>query len=87
MKRTQVQLDERTYQMLRREAFQRGRSMSSLVRESLALSLGAKPSRRRRSVKEFTFIASGRSRQGRLAPVSERHNAALAEALQKRRAR
>lgn len=87
MRRTQVQLDERTYEMLRREAFERGRSMSSLVREYLARSMGSAPSRRRRSIKAFTFIGAGHSRQGRLAPVSERHDAAMAEALRKRPAR
>ncbi len=81
MKRTQIQLDERTYEALRRRAFERGCSISSLVRELLAYSLGAGKAKKRRTIKDFTFIAAGRSRQDQLSPVSERHDEALEEAL------
>jgi hypothetical protein len=81
LKRTQIQLDERTYETLRRRAFERGCSMSSLVRELLAGSLGTSKTKQRTSIKEFSFIGAGRSRQGRLSPVSERHDEALEEAL------
>lgn len=81
MRRTQIQLDERTYEALRRRAFERGRSISSVVRELLAQSLGTGRAKRRPTIKDFTFIAAGRSRQDRLSPVSERHDEALAEAL------
>ncbi len=80
MKRTQVQLDEATYQVLRRKAFERGISLAALIREVLREHLGTGPARRRR-VEDFTFIGSGRSDDGSLAPVSERHDEALGEAL------
>lgn len=40
MRRTQIQLDERTYETLRRRAFEKGCSVSSYVREVLAYALG-----------------------------------------------
>lgn len=83
MKRTQVQLDERTYEALRRRAFEKGRSMSSLARELMAQSLGTSTVKQRPTIKDFTFIGAGRSRQGRLSPVSERHDEALAGVLKK----
>ena len=35
MKRTQIQLDDATYEAVRRRAFDEGRSMASVVREDL----------------------------------------------------
>lgn len=81
MKRTQIQLDERTYEALRRRAFEKGCSISSLVRELLTHSLGVGKAKKRPTIKDFSFIAAGRSRQDRLSPVSERHDEALGEAL------
>ncbi len=83
MKRTQIQLDATTYEALRRRAFERGLSLSALVRESLAQYLGAGKRKQRPTIQDFTFIGSGRSRQGRLSPVSERHDEALAEVFLK----
>lgn len=77
MKRTQVQLDEAAYRALKRKAFERGISMSALLRELVHGQLI--PARVPRSVENFRFIGSGQSKQGRLAPVSERHDEALAE--------
>jgi len=37
------------------------------------------PARAPRSLESFHFIGSGQTKQGRLAPVSERHDEALAE--------
>lgn len=87
MKRTQIQLDEWTYETLRRRAYERGSSISALVRNVLVQSLRGRGPRRRLSLKQFRFIGAGRSRHGRLGPVSERHDEALAETLAKRRAR
>lgn len=81
MKRTQIQLDERTYETLRRRAFEKGCSISALVRELLAHALGTGRVRGRPTMKDFTFIGAGRSRQGRLSPVSERHDEALVKSL------
>lgn len=80
MKRTQVQLDEATYQLLRRKAFDRGISLAALIREVLREHLGMSLATRRR-IEDFTFIRSGSSDDGSLKPVSERHDEALAEAL------
>ncbi len=84
MKRTQIQLDEGTYEALRRQAYQQGCSISALIRNTLAKSLKARRSKRRLSIKHFTFIDAGHSQQGQLAPVSEHHDDALAESLVKR---
>ena len=51
MKRTQIQLDERTYELLRRKAFERGCSISAYVREVLAVLLGSAPAPERRSIR------------------------------------
>ena len=77
MRRTQVQLDEVTYRALKREAFERGVSMSALLRELLREQLNPAPAPRR--LEAFRFIGSGRNQQGELAPISERHDEALAE--------
>ncbi len=87
MKRTQIQLDERTYEALRRRAFEKGCSISALVRELLAHALGARRASRRPTMRDFSFIGAGRSRQDRFSPVSERHDEALEEALAKKRRR
>jgi hypothetical protein len=49
------------------------------VRELIAKGLEPDKSKKRRRVDQFSFIGAGRSRQGRLSPVSERHDEALAE--------
>jgi predicted DNA-binding ribbon-helix-helix protein len=75
MRRTQVQIEDDLYQALRQEAFQRGISISELVRRVLKRHLwgGVAASRGR----TFSFVGMARSQQGRLAPVSERHDEAL----------
>ena len=87
MRRTQIQLDERTYEILRRRAFEKGCSISSYVREVLAYSLGTAKGKPKPSVDDFSFIGAGRSRQGRLSPVSERHDEALEGVLMEKRRR
>lgn len=87
MKRTQVQLDEQTYTALRRRAYARGCSISALIRELLAQALGTKPVSRRLTLKDFPFVGTGRSAQGPGAPISERHDEALAEAAAQKRGR
>lgn len=51
--------------------------MSALLRELVREGLNIAPLSRR--IENFRFIGSGQSKQGRLAPVSERHDEALAE--------
>jgi plasmid stability protein len=80
MRRTLIQFDETTYRRLRREAFRQERSVSSLVRELVTRGLqGEGAHKRAPRLTQLSSIAVGRSRQGRLAPVSERHDEALAE--------
>jgi len=79
MKRTLVQFDEQTHHTLRTRAFRQKRSIASLVREMVAQGLERDTRRERPTrVSQFSSVRSGRSRQGRLAPVSERHDEALA---------
>lgn len=83
MRRTLVQFDEPTYRRLRDRAFRQQRSMASLVRELVASGLDAAEGRRARPtrVADFASVKAGRSKQGRLSPVSEKHDAALAAAF------
>lgn len=85
MKRTLVQFDHATYQKLRRQAFTQERSISSLVREMVTQGLeGAAAGRKKRArVSDFASVRAGRSRQGRLSPVSQKHDEALADAFEK----
>ena len=53
--------------------------MSELARRLLGEALGTAPKQPRRAVADFSFVAAGESTQGELAPVSERHDEALAE--------
>ena len=84
MKRTQIQLDEATYEAVRRKAFEQGRSMASVVRETLAEALGtADRSRPRKlTIQDFTFVGMGRDPQPpRDVPVSVDHDRWHAEAV------
>ena len=76
MKRTQLQLDEDTYQVLRARAYEEGTSIAALVREILRQHLGTRPRELRRA-EDFRFIASGRSVESDMEPISERHDEAL----------
>lgn len=87
MRRTQIQLDEPTYAELRRRAYEEDRSMSAMIRETLAHAFGTRTPPRQLSLSDFSFIGAGRSRQGALSPVSERHDEALAQAIVKRHRR
>lgn len=82
MRRTQLQLDQRTYDALRRQAFERGTSISALARDILAEWLGTQKPRKHLTIKDFPWIGAGRSDQGDLSPVSEHHDEALARILQ-----
>jgi len=79
MKRTQVQLDDVTYERVRRRAFEARRSISAVIRETLAAALDPDRPKITRPA-DLTFVGAGRSRQRPQRPVSEYHDAALAEA-------
>jgi len=53
--------------------------MASVIREALASSFGMR--QRPRGIEDFSFVGAGELEQGELAPVSERHDEALEEAL------
>ena len=78
MKRTQLQVDEVTYEALRAAAFDRGVSMAAVVRESLRqyLAIDTEPAWK---LDDLTFVGAGRSSLSDLEPISERHDEALAE--------
>jgi hypothetical protein len=81
MRRTQVLLDEVTYQAVKREAQARDISMSELLRQVLRQQLGPKL-KERRDVRDLAFVSLGRSNQlpgDRSYPISERHDEALVE--------
>lgn len=80
MRRTQIQIDENTHAALRRASYETGRSMSSLVRETLSQAFSTNRKGRPASRKQFSFVAVGRSDQRKSAPISERHDDALVEA-------
>jgi ribbon-helix-helix CopG family protein len=88
VKRTQIQLDEATYEAVRQRSYEERRSMSAVIRDLVARSVGTTASKPPgRPIAKFSFIGAGRSRQGRLSPVSERHDEALADTAAKRRRR
>jgi plasmid stability protein len=78
-----VQLDEATYQRLRHRAFREARSMSAVVRDVLARGLEGASRRPKPAPRRMRSVASGTSRQGAAAPVSGRHDEALADAFRK----
>jgi plasmid stability protein len=84
MKRLLIQLDEDSHRKLRQRAFRQERSISSIVRDMISKGLADGTSQPRRThIRQFASVRAGRSKQGRLAPVSEKHDAALAAALEK----
>ena len=83
MKRTQIQLDEEIYELLRHRAFKEKKSIAGVIREIVKGDISQPDQHRSFSVNDFAFIGAGRSKQGRLKPVSERHDEALEEAFRK----
>ena len=75
MRRIQIQLDETTYENLRRQAFLRRRSLAATIRDLLHRELGSPTGKRRR--KELSFVGAGSSKDS--YPVSAEHDRALAE--------
>ena len=78
MRRTQIQLDEKTYALAKQRAFAESKSLAAVVREALAHYLTAS-SGSPTGPEGFSFIGSGRSRPDSPIPLSERHDEALAE--------
>lgn len=78
MKRTQLQLDDDIYQVLRAQAYEDGVSISGLVRKILRQHL-FESTERSPKLQYFSFIGSGRSEMTDFDPISERHDEALAQ--------
>ena len=76
MKRTRLQLDEDTYQLVHTRALGLGISVAAMIQEILHQYFKA-PDKSTPSLKDFTFIGSGSSAPTNLDPVSERHDEAL----------
>ena len=87
MRRTQVQLDDATYEAVRRRAYEQGRSMASVVREALSEAFCAAGERdAKRTVEDFTFVGMGRDPDPPPdVPVSVDHDKWFAEAIAGRR--
>ena len=84
MVRTQIQLNETTHKLLKNRAHSENRSMSALVRDAVNQYLQypprlQNPPRRKLTLKDFSFIGSGRSDSNGPRPLSTRHDDALAE--------
>jgi len=71
MVRTQIQLDEETYEALRRRAFTERKSLSAVVRALLAEALGVAPRKKRRPRYNFDFIGKY---PGEEKDISVRHD-------------
>ncbi len=76
MTRTQLQLDDDTYEALRIRAHSQRKSMSAVAREILRENLGLRERSDATGVADFSFIGSGAS--GR-HDISVRHDEALGE--------
>jgi hypothetical protein len=83
MKRAQIQLEEEMYDSLRHRAFKEKKSIAGVIREIIKKEITPSDRSHRSTIKDFTFVGIGRSRQGLFKPVSERHDEALEEAFQK----
>ncbi|MDE2717944.1 MAG: hypothetical protein OXI33_13175 [Chloroflexota bacterium] len=93
MRRAHIRLDEATYALARQRASAEGISFAAFVRRAVEQQLApegrtlhdrrqlASRSMKLPRVEDFTFIGSGRSDQGDLSPVSERHDEVLEEAF------
>ncbi len=75
-KRIQIQIDEGTYEALRRRAFLERRSLAGLIRELIRRELHPK-ARKRLRMEDFSFIGAGAS--GEPNRVSEEHDRVLGE--------
>ncbi|MCH8974760.1 MAG: ribbon-helix-helix protein, CopG family [Chloroflexi bacterium] len=74
MRRTQIQLDEATYQLLRQKAHERHVSLARVVREAVAQYLTGAP-KRRLTLADFKWIGMGSVDPEPGRAVSEDHDA------------
>lgn len=86
MQRTQVQLDAETYAAVRQRAFDTRRSISAIIRDTLAAALNVRPAQTA-TIENFRFVGAARASRRPARPVSVHHDDALAEAYAGRRGR
>ena len=80
MHRTLVQLEESLYQQIRNLAYEKGVSLSAVVRELLAKALHGRTKKKKMRIDQFKFIGCGRSKE----PLNaEDHDDYLAEDILK----
>ena len=79
MVRTQLQLDDKTYEALRVAAYNRRKSMSAVVREILHDYLESPAGTKPDSFQSFSFVGSGASGH---RDISTKHDEALSEDFQ-----
>jgi len=77
MRRLQIQIDDASYEAVRRLAFERHKSVAATIRELVAQGLTAQPPKRKLSLEDFTFIGSMASGGGEC--ISENHDEVLGE--------
>lgn len=80
MKRTQIQLEEPTFEALRQIAFQKKTSVAAVMREMIGTQVSPKQKSKLR-LEDFTFIGSGRSRGKGAGSIGVRHDEELGEAF------
>ena len=81
MRRTQIQLDETSYELLRRKAHERRVSMAAVVREAVGQYLTEQPPRKR-TLADFKSIGiAAIDDPEEYRPISENHDAYLGDAL------
>lgn len=79
MKRTQIQLDERTFERMRERAFRERISIAEVIRRLLTEQTIEIP-HTRPHVTPFSFVGSGRSRGRGAGNIAVRHDEELTDA-------
>lgn len=80
MIRTQIQLEDSTWERLRHIAFQRKRSIAAVIREMIRAQVSPQQ-KAKLHLGDFTFIGSGRSRGKGAGTIAERHDEEFADGI------
>ena len=76
MKRAQIQLDDRTFETLRREAFRGKKSIASIIRAVLDRYVSTGRQKKQISPESFSFIGAGTSTGRGAGHIAENHDVA-----------
>ena len=80
MIRTQIQLEESTWERLREIAFQRKTSVAAVIREMIKVRV--RPAQKTNlRMEDFTFIGSGRSAGKGSGTIAKRHDEEFADGI------